>query len=93
MATRNKDFPITIKAGSSAVKIYKETKPCGGKRERLTFSSVEETKTEARLKADPLGAQSTLYAGLTSRWLPWSSPRNWPEANPPKPALHHFKER
>ncbi len=53
-ATRNRDFPITIKAGSSAVKIDKETKPYGGKRERLTFSSLEEAKTEARLKADPL---------------------------------------
>jgi hypothetical protein len=29
MATRNKNFPLTIKAGSSAVKIYKETKPNG----------------------------------------------------------------
>jgi hypothetical protein len=77
MATRNKDFPITIKAGSSAVKIYKETKPnggyyrvcyyLGGKRERLTFSSLEEAKTEARLKAALLGRGDSAALELTGQ--------------------------
>ena len=61
MATRNKEFPIVIKAGSSAVKIYKETKPngeyyqvccdAGGKRERLTFSSLEEASVPVSRKS------------------------------------------
>jgi hypothetical protein len=77
MATRNKDFPITIKAGSSAVKIYKETKPngeyyrvcyyIGGKRERLTFSSLEEAKTEARLKAALLARGDSAALELTGQ--------------------------
>ncbi|RFC43488.1 MAG: hypothetical protein DVB28_001473 [Verrucomicrobia bacterium] len=77
MATRNKDFPIVIKAGSSAVKIYKETKPngeyyrvcyyAGGKRERLTFSSLEEAKTEARLKANLLSRGDSAALQLTGQ--------------------------
>ena len=77
MATRNKDFPIVIKAGSSAVKIYKETKPngeyyrvcyyAGGKRERLTLSSLEEAKTEARLKANLLSRGDSAALQLTGQ--------------------------
>ncbi len=76
-ATRNKDFPITIKAGSSAVKIYTETKPngeyyrvcyyAGGKRERLTFSSLEEAKTEARRNAALLARGDSAALELTGQ--------------------------
>ena len=80
-ATRDKEFPIGIKAGSSAVRIYKETKAngeyyrvcysAGGRRERLTFSSLEEAKTEGRLKANlQSGAPSTGGLPLSNRQDP-----------------------
>jgi integrase len=77
MASRNKDFPITIKAGSSSVKIYRETKSNGeyfrvcyyaeSKRQRLTFSSLEEAKTEARIKASLLSRGDTAALQLTGQ--------------------------
>lgn len=58
-------FPLTIKAGSSAVKIYRESRPdgsvyfklsyhLGGKRHRPSFADFDEAKNEAQAKAAQL---------------------------------------
>ena len=57
-------FPLTVKAGSTAVKIYRDRKPSGdyyrvvyylgGKRHRLNFTTLEEARTEAQAKAAQL---------------------------------------
>ena len=57
-------FPIVIKRGSCAVKIYRDRKPAGtyyrvcyhlgGKRLRLNFADLEEAKDEAEAKAAQL---------------------------------------
>jgi len=39
----------------------------GGKRERLTFASLEETKTEARLKANLLSRGDSAALQLTGQ--------------------------
>ena len=59
-----KEFPLTVKAGSTAVKIYRDRKPSGdyfrlvyylgGKRHRLCFSSLDAARTEASAKAAQL---------------------------------------
>jgi integrase len=66
MGTKEKSdkFPITVKAGSSAVKIYRDRKPSGDyfrlvfylgeKRQRLNFHSLEDARTEAAAKAAQL---------------------------------------
>jgi integrase len=62
-ARRNR-FPITIKRGSCAVKIYRDRKPTGtyyrvcyhigGKRQRLNFVDLEKAKLEAESQASKL---------------------------------------
>ena len=63
--TKAKKFPLTIKAGSSAVKIYLESRPdgsiyyklsyhLGGKRHRPSFADLDEAKNEAAAKAAQL---------------------------------------
>ena len=59
-----KEFPLTVKAGSTAVKIYRDRKRSGdyfrlvyylgGKRHRLNFSSLDAAKEEALAKAAQL---------------------------------------
>jgi len=63
--TKAEKFPLTIKAGSSAVKIYRESRPdssiyyklsyhLGGKRHRPSFANLDEAKNEAAAKAAQL---------------------------------------
>ena len=57
-------FPITVKRGSSVVKIYRDRKPTGtyyrvvyhigGKRHRLHFNDLEKATSEAEAKAAQL---------------------------------------
>ena len=59
-----KQFPLTVKAGSTVVKIYRDRKRSGdyfrlvyylgGKRHRLSFNSLDAAKTEAAAKAAQL---------------------------------------
>jgi hypothetical protein len=59
--TKSDKFPITVKAGSSVVKIYREAKPSadyfrlvfylGGKRHRLNFRSLDRSLGFASLAA------------------------------------------
>jgi len=62
---KGEKFPLTIKAGSSSVKIYREIRPdgsvyyklsyhLGGKRHRPSFADLEEAKKEAAAKAAQL---------------------------------------
>ena len=63
--TKPEKFPLTIKAGSSSVKIYREKRPdgsvyfklsyhLGGKRHRPSFANLDEAKNEASAKAAQL---------------------------------------
>jgi len=63
--TKAEKFPLTIKAGSSAVKIYRESRRdgsvyyklsyhIGGKRHRPSFADLDEAKNEAAAKAAQL---------------------------------------
>ena len=64
MPAKIKEFPISVKAGSSAVKIYRDRKRSGdyfrlvfylgGKRHRLNFNSLDAAKKEAAGKAAQL---------------------------------------
>src|SRR5438874_9034043 len=64
MSTKRVRFPIVVKRGSCAVKIYQERKPTGtyyrvcyhigGKRERLNFSDLDKAKLEAEAQASKL---------------------------------------
>jgi integrase len=66
-------FPILVKRGSSAVKIYRDRKPAGtyyrvayhigGKRHRLNFRDLEAARSEAEAKASQL-SQGHLDAAL-----------------------------
>jgi integrase len=66
-------FPILIKRGSSAVKVYRDRKPqgtyyrvtyhLGGKRHRLNFRDLEAARSEAEAKASQL-SQGHLDAAL-----------------------------
>lgn len=59
-----REFPLTIKSGSTALRIYRDRKRSGdyfrlvyylgGKRHRLNFSSLEAARTEAAAKAAQL---------------------------------------
>lgn len=61
MKAKTDSFPLTVRAGSAAVKIYRDSKPSGdyfrvvyhlgGKRHRLNFRDLDEAKAEARAKA------------------------------------------
>jgi integrase len=63
--TKGDKFPLTIKAGSSSVKIYREPRDdgsiyyklsyhLGGKRHRPSFADLDEAKNEAQAKAAQL---------------------------------------
>jgi integrase len=77
MPPKNRDFPVIIKAGSSAVKIYPNRKASkdyfavyfylGGRRQRLTFSTFEDALTEARAKAAQLSRGDVDAAQLTGQ--------------------------
>jgi len=64
MNTKKPKFPIVIKRGSCAVKIYRDQKPqgtyfrvayhLGGKRQRLNFCDLEAATNEAKAKASQL---------------------------------------
>jgi hypothetical protein len=64
MRAKAEAFPLTVKAGSTAVKIYGERKSSGdyyrvvyhlgGKRRRLNFSRLDRAKAEAQAKAAQL---------------------------------------
>ena len=64
MKAKADSFPLTVKAGSTAVKIYRDSKPSGdyfrvvyhlgGKRHRLNFHDLDEARAEARTKAAQL---------------------------------------
>jgi integrase len=64
MTAKRIRFPITIKRGSSTVKIYRDRKPTGtyyrvvyylgGKRHRLSFNDFEKATNEAEAKASQL---------------------------------------
>jgi integrase len=70
-------FPILIKRGSCAVKIYRDRKPSGtyfrvayqigGKRHRLNFSDLDKAKTEAEAKAAQLSRGDIDAIQLTGR--------------------------
>jgi integrase len=74
---KEKQFPITVKAGSSAVKIYRERKPSadyfrlvfylGGKRQRLNFHSLEDARMEAAAKAAQLARGDVDAVQLTGK--------------------------
>ena len=59
-----KEFPLTVRAGSTALKIYRDRKPSGdyfrlvyylgGKRHRLNFNSLDAAKREAFAKVAQL---------------------------------------
>jgi integrase len=70
-------FPISVKAGSTAVKIYRDRKRSrdyfrlvfylGGKRNRLNFNSLEAAKKEAAAKAAQLARGDVDAIQLTGR--------------------------
>lgn len=70
-------FPITIKRGSCAVKIYRDRKPTGtyyrvcyhigGKRERLNFVDLEKAKLEAESQASKLSRGDVDAMQLTGK--------------------------
>jgi integrase len=70
-------FPITVKRGSSTVKIYRDRKPeatyyrvayhIGGKRHRLHFRNLEIARSEAEAKASQLSRGDIDAAQLTGR--------------------------
>ena len=70
-------FPITVRAGSSTVKIYRDRKPSGeyyrvvfhlgGRRHRLNFRDLEAAKAEAQAKAAQLARGDVDAVQLTGR--------------------------
>jgi integrase len=70
-------FPLTVRAGSSTVKIYRDRKESGeyfrvvyhlgGKRHRLNFHELEAAKTEALAKAAQLARGDVDAVQLTGR--------------------------
>ena len=71
------EFPLTVRAGSTALKIYRERKRSGdyfrlafylgGKRHRLNFSSLDAAKTEAAAKAAQFARGDVDAVQLTGR--------------------------
>jgi integrase len=71
------DFPLVVKAGSSAVKIYRDRKRSGdyfrlvfylgGERQRLNFNSLDAAKKEAAAKAAQLARGDVDAVQLTGR--------------------------
>jgi integrase len=77
MTAKRIRFPITIKRGSSSVKIYRDRKPTatyyrvayhiGGRRHRLHFVDIEKAICEAEAKASQLSRGDIDAAQLTGR--------------------------
>ena len=77
MKAKADSFPLTVKAGSSAVKIYRDRKPSGdyfkvtyylgGKRYRLNFHDVDKAKAEAAAKAAQLARGDVDAVQLTGK--------------------------
>lgn len=77
MNTKKPKFPIVVKRGSCAVKIYRDQKPqgtyfrvayhLGGKRHRLNFRDLETATTEAEAKASQLSRGDVDAVQLSGR--------------------------
>ena len=77
MKAKADSFPLTVKAGSTAVKIYRDSKPSGdyfrvvyhlgGKRHRLNFHDLDEARAEARTKAAQLARGDAEAVQLTGK--------------------------
>jgi integrase len=77
MKKKRQRFPIVVKRGSCAVKIYRDRKPSrtyfrvayqiGGKRHRLHFSDFDKAKEEAEAKAAQLSRGDVDAMQLTGR--------------------------
>lgn len=77
MKTKGEKFPLTIRRGSSVVKIYRERKPSGtyyrlsfykgGRRCGLNFADLAEAKTEAEAKAAQLSRGDLDALHITGR--------------------------
>jgi integrase len=77
MKAKTDSFPLTVKAGSTAVKIYRDSKPSGdyfrvvyhlgGKRHRLNFRDLDRARTEAQAKAAQLARGDVDAAQLTGK--------------------------
>ena len=77
MNTKKPKFPIVIKRGSCAVKIYRDQKPqgtyfrvayhLGGKRQRLNFCDLEAATNEAKAKASQLSRGDVDAVQLSGR--------------------------
>ena len=77
MKAKSDSFPLTVKAGSTAVKIYRDSKPSGdyfrvvyhlgGKRHRLNFRDLDRARAEARAKAAQLARGDVDAVQLTGK--------------------------
>jgi integrase len=77
MKAKAHSFPLTVKAGSTAVKIYRDSKPSGdyfrvvyhlgGKRHRLNFHDLDKAKNEAAAKAAQLARGDVDAVQLTGK--------------------------
>ena len=77
MSTKRDRFPITIKRGSCAAKIYRDRKPTGtyyrvayhigGKRYRLNFADLAQAKAEAEAQAAKLARGDVDAALMTGK--------------------------
>ena len=77
MKAKADSFPLTVKAGSSVVKIYRDSKPSGdyfrvvyhlgGKRHRLNFHELDKAKAEAQAKAAQLARGDVDAVQLTGK--------------------------
>src|SRR6476659_2716425 len=77
MNTKKPKFPMIVKRGSCAVKIYRDQKPqgtyfrvayhLGGKRHRLNFRDLETATNEAEAKASQLSRGDVDAVQLTGR--------------------------
>lgn len=77
MKKKSEKFPLTVKAGSSTVKIYRDRKPSGdyfrvvyhlgGKRHRLNFRDLDAARTEAAAKAAQLARGDVDAVQLTGK--------------------------
>src|SRR5215468_10487722 len=77
MNAKRQRFPIVVKRGSCAVKIYRDQKPqgtyfrvayhLGGKRHRLNFRDLESATNEAEAKASQLSRGDVDAVQLSGR--------------------------
>jgi integrase len=77
MKAKADSFPLTVRAGSSVVKIYRDSKPSGhyfrvvyhlgGKRHRLNFANLEAARMEAAAKVAQLARGDVDAVQLTGK--------------------------